>query len=191
MPQQPHSLWVQTAHVCKPRAFMWLSVVHVLAVGLDLSVSPDLTQCTWAFVPCIRLFDKWRCTESIMHVHTVWSEVTRPAGVPNSKQSNPYIQHITHCSCLLHSSSMYPCTYSSTQRIAMHKTCQTTFGKTNPFPNRMQVGRRGGVHAHGSLRIGVQVRRDSTRSSQIGGHRSGLPFKPPTRSKIGRTKTGF
>ena len=37
----------------------WLPpVVHVLAVGLDLSVSPDLTQCTWAFVLCIRIFDK-------------------------------------------------------------------------------------------------------------------------------------
>ena len=45
----------------------------------------------------------------------------------------------------------------------------------------MQVG-RGGVHAHGSLRIGVHVRRDSTRSSQIAGHRSGSPLKPATRS---------
>jgi hypothetical protein len=43
---------------------MRLSVVYVLAVGLDLSVPLDLTQCTWAFVLGIRIFDKWRCTES-------------------------------------------------------------------------------------------------------------------------------
>jgi hypothetical protein len=43
---------------------MWPSVVYVLAVGLELSVALDLTQCTWAFVLGIRIFDKWRCTES-------------------------------------------------------------------------------------------------------------------------------
>ena len=37
---------------------MWPSVVYALAVGLDLSVALDLTQCTWAFVLCIRIFDK-------------------------------------------------------------------------------------------------------------------------------------
>ena len=31
---------------------------EALAVGLDLSVALDLTQCTWAFVLCIRIFDK-------------------------------------------------------------------------------------------------------------------------------------
>jgi hypothetical protein len=182
MPQRPHSLWVQTAHVYKPRAFMWLSVVHVLAVGLDLSVSPDLTQYTWAFVPCICLFDKWRCTES-----KVLCGRRIPVRPECQTARNPYKQHIID-SCLLQQQQvpMYM------QHLTTHQHAQNVSDdvrQNQSLSNGTQVGRRGGVHAHGSLRIGVQVRRDSTRSSQIGGHRSGTPLKPPTRSKIGRTNT--
>jgi hypothetical protein len=107
------------------------------------------------------------------------SEVSRPAGVLSSMGSSRYSKGQT-CRLQQH----VPMYHTAPPHNASTCTKRVRRRSANAIStNEMQVG-HGGVHAHGSLRIGVQVRRDSTRSSQIGGHRSGSPLKPPTRSHL-------